>query len=50
MINQFIVNMLIRKITSGEINPNTGKAFKVEDIKIVEYQNAVQENFNNCNR
>lgn len=43
MVNQFIVNMLIRKIKEGEINPNTSEAFKVEDIKIQEYQDAVQE-------
>ncbi|SKC82881.1 hypothetical protein [Maledivibacter halophilus] len=43
MIKQIIVDMLVRKIKNQEINPNTGEAFKVEDIKVAEYQNAVQE-------
>lgn len=42
MVNPIIVNMLVKKIQTGEINPNTGEPFKLEDIKIQEYRDAVQ--------
>ncbi|GFZ30720.1 hypothetical protein CSC2_12460 [Clostridium zeae] len=42
MVNQIYVDMLVRKIKNGEINPTTNEFFKIEDIKIKEYQDAVQ--------
>ena len=42
MINPILLDMLINKIQSGEINPNTGKVFKVDDIKNAEYKSAVE--------
>lgn len=42
MINPIYVDMLVNKIRIGEINPNTGQPFKVEDIKIAEYKTAVE--------
>ncbi|KMT21605.1 hypothetical protein [Clostridium cylindrosporum] len=41
MIIQSLVEMLVRKIEIGEINPVTGLAFRVEDIKVAEYKNEV---------
>ncbi|KMT23021.1 hypothetical protein [Clostridium cylindrosporum] len=41
MIIPTFVDMLVRKIESGEINPVTGLVFTVEDIKIIEYKNEV---------
>lgn len=42
MVQQNLVDMLVRKITNGEINPKTGEPFKLEDIKLQEYTDAVQ--------
>ncbi|AGF54806.1 hypothetical protein HMT_42 [Clostridium phage HM T] len=42
MINQIYVEMLVNKILTKEINPNTGDLFKIEDIKIAEYKTAVE--------
>lgn len=33
MINTIMVDMLVNKIRPGEINPNTGEPFKLENIK-----------------
>ncbi|MCT8975482.1 hypothetical protein N4T77_02610 [Clostridium sp. CX1] len=42
MINQEYVNWLVDRIKSGKINPQTGEAFKLEDIKIQEYRDEVE--------
>jgi len=42
MVNPILVEILINKINSGEINPNTNEAFNVDDIKNVEYKTAVE--------
>jgi len=42
MVNIIMVNMLVNKIRTGEINPNTDEAFKLEDIKNTEYKSAVE--------
>lgn len=41
MVNPILVNMLVRKIQSGETNTKTGEVFKVEDILMQEYKDAV---------
>ena len=41
MVVVSVVDMLVRKIKAGEINPSTGQPFKVEDIKIQGYRDAV---------
>lgn len=38
---QTLVDMLVRKIRTEEINPITGLPFTVEDIKLAEYKNEV---------
>lgn len=43
MIKQYIVDILIRKIKSGEINPITNQPFKIEDVKLEEYKIVVNE-------
>lgn len=42
MVNVIMVDMLVNKIRTGEINPNTCEAFKLEDIKNTEYKTAVE--------
>ena len=42
MILPTLVDMLVRKIQTGEINPVTGQAFTVEDIKLIEYKTEVE--------
>lgn len=46
MVNKIIVDMLVRKIKTGEINPNTGQAFKLEDIKLPEYKTEIEKILN----
>lgn len=46
MVNTIMVDMLVNKIRTGEINPNTNEAFKMEDIKNVEYKAAVEIKLN----
>ncbi|WP_202127852.1 hypothetical protein [Clostridium sp. C2-6-12] len=46
MVNPILVEILINKINSGEINPNTNEAFKVGDIKSAEYKTAVETKLN----
>ena len=43
MVEQFIVNLLVSKIKSGAINPKTGQPFQLDDIKIIDYRDAVQQ-------
>lgn len=45
-IKQFIIDILVKKIQIGEINPITNEAFKLEDIKIEEYRNTVNSIIN----
>lgn len=42
MLNQYIVDILVRRIKNGEINPVTGLPMAVEDIKLVEYKDEVE--------
>lgn len=42
VIKQYLVDMLVRKIKTQEINPKTGQPFKTEDILIAEYKVAVE--------
>ena len=42
MVNVILVDMLVNKIRSNEINPNTGEEFKIDDIKNAEYKSAVE--------
>ena len=46
MVNTILVEILINKIISSEINPNTNETFKLEDIKNAEYKNAVEAKLN----
>lgn len=46
MINSIYVDILVNKIITKEINPNTGQPFKIEDIKIIEYKTAVESKLN----
>lgn len=46
MVNPILLEMLINKINSGEINPNTNEAFKVDDIKNAEYKTVVEAELN----
>ena len=46
MVNSIMVNMLVRKIQAGEINPSTGQAFRLEDIKLQEYKSEVEKILN----
>lgn len=43
MVNTIMVDMLVNKIRTGEINPSTCEAFKVDDIKNAEYKKAVED-------
>lgn len=42
MVNQAIVDILVKRISSRGINPVTGQPIKLEDIKIQEYRDAVE--------
>lgn len=42
MVNPIMVDMLVNKIRTGEINPNTNEPFKLDDIKNAEYKTAVE--------
>ena len=42
MVNVIMVDMLVNKIITGEINPNTNEPFKIDDIKNAEYKSAVE--------
>lgn len=46
MVNPILVDMLINKIITGEINPSTNEAFKANDIKNAEYKTAVETKLN----
>lgn len=46
MVNTIMVDMLVNKIRTGEINPNTNEPFKLEDIKNAEYKTAVEAKLN----
>ncbi|MFT8347676.1 hypothetical protein [Clostridium saccharoperbutylacetonicum] len=46
MVNSILVEILINKIISSEINPSTNEAFKVDDIKNAEYKTAVEAKLN----
>lgn len=41
-MNQYVIELLVRKIKTGEVNPKTNSPFKLDDIKIQEYKEAVQ--------
>lgn len=42
MINQVIVEIIVRRILNSGINPVTGQPFQLDDIKIPEYKTAVE--------
>lgn len=42
IVKQYLVDILVKKISTQEINPKTGEPFKVEDILIPEYKIAVE--------
>lgn len=42
IIKQYLVDILVKKIRTQEINPKTGEPFKVDDILIAEYRTAVE--------
>ncbi len=42
VIKQYLVDILVKKITTQEINPKTGQPYKVDDILIHEYKVAVE--------
>lgn len=42
IVKQYLVDILVKKISTQEINPKTGVAYKVEDILIAEYKIAVE--------
>ena len=42
IIKQYLVDILVKKIRTQEINPKTGEPFKTEDILIPEYKTAVE--------
>jgi hypothetical protein len=42
VVKQYLVDILVKKISTQEINPKTGQAYKVEDILIPEYRVAVE--------
>lgn len=46
MVNTILVDILVNKIRIGDINPNTGEPFKVENIKIEEYKTDVEAKLN----
>lgn len=42
MVNPIIVDILVKRILEGGINPATNQPMKLEDIKIEEYKVAVE--------
>lgn len=42
MLNEMVVDILVRRIKSGGINPKTGNAMVLGDILIQEYRDEVQ--------
>ncbi|MBU3146899.1 hypothetical protein [Clostridium sp. CF012] len=42
IVKQYLVGILVKKISTQEINPKTNEPFKVEDILIAEYKIAVE--------
>lgn len=42
MVKQYLVDILVKKIKTQEINPKTGQPFKTEDILVAEYKVAVE--------
>jgi hypothetical protein len=42
VIKQYLVDILVKKISTQEINPKTSAPFKTEDILIAEYKTAVE--------
>lgn len=46
MVNQYLVDLLVKRIKNNVINPLTGEPFKLEDIKIQEYKTAVEQELN----
>jgi len=42
IVKQYLVDILVKKISTQEINPKTGLPFSVDDILIVEYRTAVE--------
>jgi hypothetical protein len=43
VVKQYLVDILVKKIKTQEINPKTGEAYKVDDILIPEYKVAVED-------
>lgn len=41
MVNQILVNILVKRIDDGWINPKTKKAIELDDILDPEYKEAV---------
>lgn len=41
MINQYVIDILVKRIRDGGVNPVTGQPMTVDDIKIQEYKDAV---------
>lgn len=41
-LNQQIIDILVHKIKDACINPKTNEPYKLDDIKIQEYKDAVQ--------
>lgn len=50
MINSIILEILLRKIETKEINPQTNKQFEISDIKIEEYKIKINELLDEQNR
>lgn len=46
MVNSIIVDILVKRIKNGGINPKTSLPMVLEDIKIQEYKDTVQEQLN----
>lgn len=42
MINEIIVRILAERILNSGLNPKTGNVLVLEDVKNVEYRNAVE--------
>lgn len=42
MLNQYIIDILVRRIKNGEINPVTELPMEIKDIKLSEYKTEVE--------
>jgi len=42
VVKQYLVDILVKKIRTQEVNPKTGEPYKTEDILIAEYKVAVE--------